>query len=334
MKAVQEIQDKAKEFLKMVQDAKSVGIAGHINPDGDCLGAMLALYDCLKGLGKDVDVYSSLKELPDNYTFLPGMEKIKGSIDAKKHDMFIAVDCPNLKRLGIYRESFQLAKYTVNIDHHADNKNFANLNFVYNGISSSSEIVFWILKFCGFGISYNAALCLYTGIVTDTGRFQYSNTYPSTFEAAQQLVLLGVKPVEVFRKVYENIKPEVLKLLGLVLERIENKNGFYWSYINAKDFSDYKVSPSETENFIDYIRAIKGVEVAALFKSFDEKTNSWKVSLRSRGNLNVQKLCARFGGGGHPEASGCEVTGNLGEAVRKVYKEYEKMKKRGQDSGA
>ncbi|MCX7831949.1 MAG: bifunctional oligoribonuclease/PAP phosphatase NrnA [Actinobacteria bacterium] len=326
MKAVQEIQNKAEEFLKIVQDAKTVGIAGHINPDGDCLGAMLALYDCLKGLGKDVDVYASSKDLPENYYFLPGTDEIKNSDDGKKHDIFIAIDCPNLKRLGIYREIFLRAKYTVNIDHHADNENFANLNFVSTDISSSSEIVFWILKSCGFEISYNAALCLYTGIVTDTGRFQYSNTYPSTFEAAQQLVLLGVKPVEVFRKVYENIKPEVLKLLGLVLERVENKNGFYWSYIDAKDFSDYNVRPSETENFIDYIRAIKGVEVAALFKSFDEEINSWKVSLRSRGSLNVQKLCARFGGGGHPEASGCEVTGNLSEAVRKILEEYEKMK--------
>lgn len=326
MKEVARIQSKAKDFLALLEKVKTVGLAGHVHPDGDSLGAMLGLKACLERAGKKVFVYGDPKDISENYRFLPGISEIINDENIVPQ-LFISLDCPNPSRLGKFADTFKKSAYKVNIDHHSDNENFADLNIVSLNLSSTSEIVFWLLKECNTGFPPEAARALYVGIVTDTGRFQYSNTFPSTFEAAKELVEMGVKPVDIFRAVYENVRPEVLKMLGIILERVNHKNGFYWSYLLKDDFSRFQVTPAETENFIDYIRSIKGVEVAAIFKSFSDDSTKWKVSMRSRGSVNVQKLCAVFGGGGHPEASGCEIEGQLMEAVEKVYQQYLKLKK-------
>lgn len=328
MKKVQIIQSKAGEFLKAVEEAVKIGIAGHVHPDGDCLGAILSLKRFFEKNGKKVTVHAVKEDVPESYSFLPSIEEISEDVD-EEYDLFVAVDCPNLKRLGKFKDAFLKARKTINIDHHSDNENFADFNLVIPDISSTSEIVYWLLKSLGNDFTYEESVLIYVGIVTDTGRFQYSNTGPSTFLVAKELVERGVSPVEIFRKVYENVRPEVLKLLGVVLERVKSRDGFYWSYLESSDFSRFKVSPPETENFIDYIRAIRGVKVAALFKSFDSGSSVWKVSMRSRGYVNVQKLCAAFGGGGHPEASGCEVKGSLNEALEKIYEEYRKLESSG-----
>lgn len=328
MKKLQIIQSKAGEFLKAVEEAVKIGIAGHVHPDGDCLGAILSLKRFFEKSGKKVAVHAVKEDVPESYSFLPSIDEISEDVD-EEYDLFVAVDCPNLKRLGKFKDAFLKARKTINIDHHSDNENFADFNLVIPDISSTSEIVYWLLKSLGNDFTYEESVLIYVGIVTDTGRFQYSNTGPSTFLVAKELVERGVSPVEIFRKVYENVRPEVLKLLGVVLERVKSRDGFYWSYLESSDFSRFKVSPPETENFIDYIRAIRGVKVAALFKSFDSGSSVWKVSMRSRGYVNVQKLCAAFGGGGHPEASGCEVKGSLNEALEKIYEEYRKLESSG-----
>lgn len=324
MKALQKVQNKAEEFLQAIEKAAVVGIACHIHPDGDCLGAMMALRHILTRMGKEVHAFAVKKDLPESYSFLPGIEEVEEEA-AVQPDTFISLDCPNVRRLGVFKNLFENSKTKINLDHHSDNEMFADINIVVEEVSSTSEIVFWLLKSCRIDIDFETALSLYVGIVTDTGRFQYSNTFPSTFEAAKELVESGVKPVEVFRKVYENVRPEVLKLLGIVLERVRSRNGFYWSYLEKSDFSSLNVSPSETENFIDYIRSIRGVKVAALLKSSDENSARWKVSMRSRGSVNVQKLCAVFGGGGHPEASGCEIEGSREEVVERIFEEYSRL---------
>lgn len=324
MKEVQKIKNRAREFLEAIEKAERIGIACHVHPDGDCLGAMTALRHFLRKTGKEVHMLAMRKDLPESYSFLPGFDEIAENADSQP-DTFIALDCPNKRRLGAFKDLFERSETKINLDHHSDNEMFADINIVVEEVSSTSEIVFWLLKHCGFELDFETALPLYVGIVTDTGRFQYSNTFPSTFVAAKELVESGVKPVEVFRKVYENIRPEVLKLLGIVLERVRSKDGFYWSYLEKADFTSLDVSPSETENFIDYIRAIRGVKVAALLKSADESSRKWKVSLRSRGGVNVQKLCAVFGGGGHPEASGCELKGSMEEVVERIFEEYSKL---------
>jgi phosphoesterase RecJ-like protein len=320
------LRSKAQEFYRLLNQAKTIGIAGHVHPDGDCLGAMLSLKNFIEKQGKQVKVLAEKEDLPESYVFLPGYDSITDEIPGFNFDIFISVDAPNLKRLGRFKWAFTGAQETINIDHHPDNENFAQLNIVHKDFSSTSEIIFWILKHSGMEIDLETATCLYVGIVTDTGKFQYSNTFPSTFEAAKQLVERGVVPVEIFRKVYENIKPEVLKFLGVVLERVKSEDGFFWSYFTKQDLEKFKVKVSDTENFVDYIRSIRGVKVAALFKSIVDE-QQWKVSLRSSGEINVQRLSAKFGGGGHYEAAGCEVSGTLDVAVRSILEVYRELTK-------
>lgn len=319
------IRERAKDFKELIKNGQKILIAGHKNPDGDCIGAMLGLYFLLKELGKEPYVVLKKEEVSDSYFFLKGIEETISCREVSPDfDIAIAVDTPNLKRLGDAAFLFEKTDVTVNIDHHPDNVSFATLNIVTPEISSTSEIVFWLtLELLG-KIPEDAREPLYVGVVTDTGRFQYSNTYPSTFELAKTLVEDGIRPVEIFRNVYENVRKEVLTLLGVVLERVENKNGFFWSYLNADDFSGNGVKPAEIENFIDYIRSIRGCKVAALFRE-TRQHDKWKVSLRSRGGFDVQKIAAHFGGGGHIEASGCEIEGSLEEAVERVYVEYLKQ---------
>ena len=321
MNKTDRLKPRSKEFFELIKKVETVAVAGHVHPDGDCLGAMLGLKHFLESQGKKVTVFADLSDLPENYSFLPGFSSITEIVPDFVFDLFIAVDAPNSRRLGKFEAIFKQARYTVNIDHHPDNEQFADINIVFEDFSSTSEIVFWLFKYSGLGINPDIAQCLYVGIVTDTGRFQYSNTGASTFEAARQLVETGVVPVAIFRKVYENVKPEVLRLLGVVLERVKSLDGFFWSYFTLEDLEKFNVSAAETENFVDYIRSIRGVRVAALFKSLGSK-QKWKVSLRSRGEVNVQKLSARFNGGGHYEAAGCEVSGSLDEAVELIFKAY------------
>lgn len=324
MNKTDRLKPKSRELFELIKKAKTVAIAGHIHPDGDCLGAMLGLKHYLENQGKEVTVLADCSDVPENYSFLPGFDSITEKPPFFVYDLFIAVDVPNSRRLGRFQTLFKQAKYTANIDHHPDNEQFADVNIVFEDFSSTSEIVFWLFRYMNVKINFDIAECLYVGIVTDTGRFQYSNTGPSTFDAARQLVEAGVVPVAIFRKVYENIKPEVLRLLGVVLERVKNQDGFFWSYFTREDLERYGVSAAETENFVDYIRSIRGVRVAALFKSITDE-QKWKVSLRSRGEVNVQKLSARFNGGGHYEAAGCEVSGSLDEAVELIFRAYKEQ---------
>jgi phosphoesterase RecJ-like protein len=321
-----QIREKSEELLKIAEKSEKVLIVGHIHPDGDCLGSMFALRVFFERLGKVAVVGIEKEDYPAAYSFLlEGHRTVSPEEMNEKFDLAISVDAPNTNRLGGFAVYFEQAEKKVNIDHHPDNRNFADLNIVVEDISSTSEIIFWLLKEMNFDIDYEIALPLYVGIVTDTGRFQYSNTLPSTFEAAKDLLAKGVSPVYVFRQVYENLRPEVLRLLGVVLERVKNENGLFWSYIEEDDFDRFNVRPAETENYIDYIRSIMGCKVAALFKKIKRDSAFWKVSLRSRGEVNVQELAAKFGGGGHIEASGCEVAGTLNEAVSKVLGEYRKL---------
>lgn len=322
------IQEKSKEFLDFVRKGEKVLIVGHIHPDGDCLGSMLALARALKRSGKDVYIGVDRKDIPSNYEFLLDKDRVFSTDELSKNfDLAISVDAPNKLRLGSFAPFFERALKKINIDHHTDNQNFGDLNIVVGETSSTSEIVYWLFKGAGFEVNYDIALPLYVGIVTDTGRFQYSNTLPSTFEVACELIKSGVSPVYVFRNVYENIRPEVLKLLGLVLERVKNSDGLFWSFITPEELDNHSVNLAETENFIDYIRSIRGCRVAALFKKVSNSSKSWKVSLRSRGEVNVQKIAAAFGGGGHVEASGCEIDGDIDEAVNKLFSEYLKAVK-------
>ncbi len=312
-------------LIELIKREKIFVIGSHIQPDGDSIGSLLGLGLFLKDLGKKV--YLSWGEeilIPPQYSFLPQNELIQLPKKLpKKIDVFIALDCADFSRLGQLEKVARKSKILVNIDHHLENTSFGDINLIDETISSVSEAVFWLTKEMGRKLNYQIALPLYVGIVTDTGKFQYSNTTPMTFQAAGELLKYEILPEYVFRQVYENFSLSTQRLLGEILRKAQIKNGIVYSTITQKDLDFHKVSLLETENFIDMLRAIKGIKLAVLFKEFEK--GKIRVSLRSKGEINVEIIAREFGGGGHREAAGFHTKLNVNETLAKIYKLVDKQ---------
>lgn len=313
-----------KEFeavAEAVAKASFVAVSSHENPDGDSLGSHLALTLVMLSLGKKV--FSSLPDpdkYPPQYLFLPGREHLAAPAKVEEApDLFISLDCSNLDRLGELRPLAEKARTLVNIDHHEDNKRYAQLNLVDPEASSTSEIVFRLLRVAGWGIGTEVATCLYTGVVTDTGRFQHPNTKPETFMIAYQLALEGAEVIRVGKEVYESQSLPYTHLLGIALRRAEvvDDYGLVYSYVTREDLAETGASLSETEDLIDYLRAVRGSKVAAVFKELAD--GRVRVSLRSRDDFQVGPIARALGGGGHASAAGYtsqrDLAGSLEELL-------------------
>lgn len=294
-------------LVDLIRREEEFILATHVNPDGDAIGSLLGLGLLFRKMGKRVFVgHPANGELPPQYSFLPGKEFLRGPSECPSQPTcFIAIDCANLERLGKMRAPAQKARLLINLDHHRDNTRFGHLNVVDESYSATAEIIFTISQRLGQKLDRDIATCLYTGIVTDTGRFQYSNTNQRTFQVAQEMLAYGVSPAHIFQNVYENLSFPCLKLLGRVLDRAKflPEKGIAYSFVSQRDLPAVGgAEMEETENFVDLLRAVKEAEVAAILK---EMTNGTiKVSLRSKGKIDVSKLAEKFRGGGHPSAAG------------------------------
>ncbi|MFQ5574271.1 MAG: bifunctional oligoribonuclease/PAP phosphatase NrnA [Terriglobia bacterium] len=303
--------DKTARGVKAVADvlrgSDEFVVATHVLPDGDGVGALLALGLGLTKLGSRVSmVLDDDTTVPSKYSFLPGAQAIRRSSDAEVKSpgyVFVAVDCADANRLGSAAKVAAQAKKTVNIDHHPGNSFEADVNLVDEEAAASCTLVRAILNELGVEFDKDIATCLYAGIVTDTGRFQYANTTRETLEMAAELLGYGLSPHRIFQEVYENSSFENLKLLGDVLGRAEyiREVGLVYGVIRASDFTVAGVEIEETEYFIDYLRQVTGARVIALAKELDD--NSLRVSMRSKGEVDVGKLARAFGGGGHRQAA-------------------------------
>jgi phosphoesterase RecJ-like protein len=268
-------------------------------------------------------VFSSLpdpEKYPPQYLFLPGREHLAApAVTEEAPDLFIALDCGNLERLGELRRVAEMARTLVNIDHHEDNRMFAPLNIVDPEASSTSEIVFKLVRSAGWDIGPEAATCLYTGVITDTGRFQHQNTKPETFMVAYRLALEGADVIRVGKEVYESQSLSYTRLLGIALRRVEvvEDCGLVYSYITREDLAETGAALSETEDLIDHLRAVRGTRVAAVFKELED--GRVRVSLRSRDDFQVGPIARALGGGGHATAAGYtsrkELAGSLDELL-------------------
>lgn len=284
-------------------------LATHLNPDGDALGCTLALGSYIGSLSKDVYmVYGNDQPVPDQYRFLPCSDCfVKAEVIPSNVGAFIALDCSTRDRLGDIEPAFQASDKTANIDHHRDNNMFATINVVDEASASCSEIVYRLIKRLakktGNGITTDEALCLYTGMVTDTGRFQYSSTSAKTLTAAAELLDLGVDPSFVFRNVYENQSLARIKLWGVAYlkAQIDMDTGVISTVVTEEDFKNTGTTSADAEDLVDKLRAVKNIQVAVLMKENEE---GLKVSLRSTGKVDVGRIASIFGGGGHAMAAG------------------------------
>lgn len=314
------------KVINIIKKYQNFLITSHINPEGDSIGSQLSLLNLLNRLDKTVYIINE-DPVPDSYKFLPVTDKVSTLIDKKYNfEVTIILDCPNLQRIGKVINLIDKDKIIVNIDHHISNENFGKVNWVDVGASSVGEMVYKIYEKIGCKIEKENALYLYVAILTDTGSFRYSNTASSTHRIVSRLLEYGLEPDKISEDVYDKKSLPATKLLGFALSNISisEDGGVAWIKLTNEMFKATGARPEETENFINFARAISGVKVAFLLM---EKEGEIKVNFRSKGEINVNKIASAFGGGGHTKASGCKIKGQIDEVEKLVLDKVKKSYK-------
>ncbi len=309
--------------VKTLKEADQIAIACHVNPDGDALGSLLAAALGLQKLNKTVfpTWAASPPELPFGYRFLPGADLIVDPKDLPEAPLFLALDCGARNRLGEpLEEVAAAAKTLINIDHHPGNEDFGHLNVVVTTASSTAELVARLLVDAGVELDTKIATCLYTGIVTDTGNFQYANSTPETLRIAAELLEYEVPKTSIAQSVYEAAPFGYLQLVGRVLDRAKlfSKERFIYTYVTAEDLRVTGVAIEDTDKLIDLLRSTRDADVAALFK--EQPDGSFRASLRSKGPASVGAIARARGGGGHELAAGF-TTNDVEATVREIVAE-------------
>jgi bifunctional oligoribonuclease and PAP phosphatase NrnA len=297
------------EMAQELQAGDRFLLTTHEGPDGDALGSLLALHHMLTQLGKDSVMFLAPKEfpLPVEYRFLP-LEEVFHEPPADVVDRtLVFLDCGNIDRMPVGFLHTGEAKI-LNIDHHHDNTRFGSLNLVDTEASCTAEILFGLAKLLGAELTPEIAGALYVALVTDTGRFMYENTRAATHRMAAELIEAGVDVHDTYRRLYERVPIEKLRLVARAIEHIERFPDCQLAvtYISADDYADTGASDALTEGIIDHVRALEGTEVAAMIRDkTDGGRAARKVSLRStKGTVDVSAIARKHGGGGHRRAAG------------------------------
>ncbi|MBN1871566.1 MAG: bifunctional oligoribonuclease/PAP phosphatase NrnA [Candidatus Omnitrophica bacterium] len=299
-------------------------VTSHINTEGDAIGSELAVYHLVKQLGKHAVVINN-DLVPERYLFLPDADKIArwNDWEFKDYNNSIIVDCPTVERCGNIAPAVQRSRIKINIDHHVSNVNFGDFNWVEPDASSCGEMIFNLYKELGLNINEEIATMLYVAILTDTGSFRYDSTTLETHQVAGELIKIGVKPDKVAEKVYEAKGLNDIELLSKALStiRVEHNNKIAYIYVTKKMLEETGTLPDRTDGFVDFARSIKGAEISMFFREDMDNPKRVHVGFRSKGRVNVNMLASRFGGGGHPKASGCVLEGSLKYVIDVVLKE-------------
>ncbi len=315
-----------KKIIDTIKKNKKFLISTHVNPDPDALCSELALAGYLKSLGKTVMIINE-EDVLDRFYFFPGIKKVRGLKNRKNisYDVAMVVDCGDLNRIGKVQSLLKPERPLINIDHHITNDFFGTLNLVCPKLSSTCEVLFELFKKDKLTFTKDIAFCLYTGIMTDTGSFRYSNTTSRTHEIAGELRKFKFSATAIYQQIYETISLEDSKEFTKVLSRFDI---LFSGKVICKNLSKKVVAMfSETFDLRDalfrFLRSIQGVEVVVICTEFTR--NQSRVNLRSAGNIDVAKIAHHFNGGGHHNASGCQVQGNMKQARAEILKIIEKL---------
>jgi phosphoesterase RecJ-like protein len=296
-------------------------VSGHVRSDGDALGSQLAFNRLLRKMGKRAHVVCDQGTLPD-YRFLPGSAGVgAGPEDLRKgYRAVFTFDSGSWARLERISAALRREEITVvNVDHHASNERFGDLNWIDPTFSSSGEMVWELVKASGVRPDLDIATCVYTAIVTDTGRFSFSNTTIETHLNAAELLECGVRPADVHRELFRQKTPDQLRFAAECLRRIRLSPGgrVGWIVISRELVRKTGYNPGDTQEYIDQVKSIKGVRVAVLLRE-TEVPGKVKVSFRTDPGVDGIELASRWGGGGHPRASGATFPGSIRAAEREV----------------
>ncbi len=304
-------------LVEAIQSGRSFLLAAHVGLDGDHLGSMLALGSALKEAGKSVCCYLP-ETVPENYQFLPDLDLLCGELPPTgSFDTLITLECPDLQRLAKGVNVGELQRQGVkvlNLDHHPDNEQYGDILWIEPEAAALGEMIFDLLSALKWPLDKGMATSIYTAILTDTGSFQYSRVSPHTHLKLAELLKFELSTDDISRMVFRHTRTPVVKLLGSVLSRVKVTDDGLLAYaeLGLQELDQLQVDDSETRFFIDDIDRVKGPEVVAIFREMKE--SKVKVSLRSR-KLAINQVAAQFGGGGHPMAAGCVVSGSL-DSVR------------------
>jgi phosphoesterase RecJ-like protein len=306
------------QISKLISSHRFFLITAHERPDGDALGSELAFYHLLTLMGKEVTVYNQ-DRTPENYQFLPASERIIHALPClDPFEVAIILDCGDLERVGGEAARIGSIPHLVNVDHHISNGGFCDTRFVDPRASSTGELICRLIAHMGLALTKEIAICLYTAILTDTGGFHYGNTHRGALLAAADLVGAGAEPQWISENVYESNSPAKIRLLSEVLPTlIIDEGGRVGSLIVTQQaLAAAGALPEHTEGFVDLPRTIRGVLISLLYSELPD--GRFKLSMRSKGDVNVERVARTFGGGGHINAAACRVEGELSDIRRRV----------------
>lgn len=309
------------KVIDIISKAKKIGIFAHESPDGDAIGSTLALYLGLKQLKKDVDIITG--KYSDSFKFLKHLDEIKDK-GTKDYDVCVALDCADRKRLYDPNNSFDEAKTTISIDHHASNTYFASVNYVESNSPAACKTLIKVLKRLEITITKEIGEALMTGIITDSGGFRYETVDDETFEFAAQMLDVGVNISKIYLTTFDVQTKAQFELTSIATSRLKfvDKSRIAITYITRKDIKKTGAKTGDHEGIVNVGRNVEGVEVSIFLR--EDVNNTYKVSFRSVNDIDVAKIAKSFDGGGHSKAAGCSIKGPLEEAMKRLIKETSK----------
>lgn len=305
-------------ILNRIDAARRILVASHTGPDGDALGSTLALTLALREMGKEVVAFN-VDGVPSPFSFLPGAESLQNQLDTEaSFDLGFLLDAGELRRAGIDLRTH--CTELINVDHHPHSETFGVENYIDIEAASTAILIYRILKQKTHPISLDIAINIYTATLSDTGSFRYSNANQEAFAVAGEMVDLGINAWDVASRLYETQPVERLMLLGDALRTLSVSDcGRYASLVVTTEMYNHcNAGVKHTDGFVNYPRSIEGVEVSIFFRQ--TAPDSFKVGFRSKGNIDVGALSRELGGGGHHNAAGAQVAGNLDEVRATVFK--------------
>ncbi len=308
---------------ELIQRRTSFVVVSHKNPDGDAIGSSLAMGRILRKKGKQVEIFNATP-IPGNFAFLPDADLIK-PLKKGGCEVLIALDCADFQRTGFSNSVREEMDVVVNIDHHGTNTHFGDINIVDSNAAAVGCLVWQFVKYIDFPVDKNLATQIYAAILTDTGSFRYLSTTPKVLRTAAEILECGVNPWHVASNIYEERRFGTLKLLGFALSTLETYcDGKLALMCVTQDMYKKTITQTKsTEGFVNFARAVKGSEVGVLLR--EDEPSFFKVSMRSKGSVDVSRMAVLFGGGGHKNASGCEINGSLNEVKEKVIWAFSKI---------
>jgi phosphoesterase RecJ-like protein len=308
------------EVLKTIDQHKTFVLTSHARPDGDAIGSLLAASQILRGLGKEVEAVLS-DPVPIIYRPLPFSDTVLHAAEVNgRYDAAIILECDSVQRTGL-RGLDRDGRVLINIDHHGSAKPFANVNWIDRSACATAQMIFELAKTAGAKVTPEIATCLYTAVLTDTGSFCFQGTNEHTFALAQELVKAGADPARIAQKVYFANPESKMRLLGAALSTLRRQGDLVWMFVSQAHMKQCGAMPEDCEGLANYALSIVDVEVAIFFRELTD--GRYRVSLRSKGDVDVSKIAAQFGGGGHQCASGCSLEGPLSVAGEKVIAQIE-----------